>query len=74
MKKALFGITLIIGIGICLGLLFFPILEFDRDAIYEHHKEEIEQIILEDTDETKTYEEKKESTINEIIYNDNVSY
>ena len=45
MKKALFGITLIIGIGICLGLLFFPVLEFDREAIYEQHKEEIEQII-----------------------------
>lgn len=69
MKKALFGITLIIGIGICLSLLFFPILEFNRDAIYEHHKEEIEQIILEDTDVTKTYDEKKEAVINDIIYN-----
>lgn len=69
MKKALFGITLIIGIGLCLALLFFPVLEFDRDAIYEHHKEEIELIISEDTDETKTYEEKKDAVINEIIYN-----
>ena len=69
MKKAFFGITLIIGIGICLGLLFFPILEFDREAIYENHKEEIENEIVSDIDETKTYEEKKDAVINEIIYN-----
>lgn len=68
MKKALFGISLIVGIGICLALLFFPVLEFDRNAIYEHHKEEIEQEILANTDESKTYEEKKDEAINNIIY------
>lgn len=69
MKKALFGITLIIGIGICFGLLFFPVLEFDREAIYEHHKDEIEQMIIENTDSTKTYDEKKDAAINDVIYN-----
>lgn len=69
MKKALFGITLVIGIGICLALLFFPVLEFNRNAIYRHHKDEIEQMISEDTDESKTYDEKKDAAINEIIYN-----
>ncbi len=69
MKKIFYGITLVIGIGICLALLFFPILEFDRDAIYKHHKDEIEEAIALDTSESKTYEEKKDAAINEIIYN-----
>lgn len=73
MKKYFYGITLIIGIISCLVLLFFPVLEFDENAIYLHHQQEIEHAILLDTDLNKSYEEKKNEAINEIIYNTAIS-
>lgn len=69
MKKILYGITLIIGIGISLALLFFPVLEFDREAIYDNYKDDIEAMIAFDSTVGESYEEKKEKAINEIIYN-----
>lgn len=70
MKKFLYGITLILAIIMCFTLLFFPILTFNRDAIYENHQEDIDAYILEEKESgsQKTDEELKEEAINDVIY------
>lgn len=67
MKKIFYGLTLILSIGMCLSLLFFPILKFDRDVIRENHKEDIQKYIEENADGIKTNEELEKSAINDII-------
>lgn len=70
MKKFLYGITLILAVVMCFTLLFFPILSFNREAIYDNHQDEIENYILEEKENgsIKTDEELKEEAINNIIY------
>lgn len=70
MKKFLYGITMILAIVMCSSLLFFPILEFDSDAIYNNHQVDIDNYVLEEqtNGSNKTAEELKEEAINNIIY------
>lgn len=72
-KKICFGITLVLAIAMCLGMLFFPILEFDREAIYKSHQTLIDRYVEESTEENKTEEELKEAGINEIIYDTSIA-
>lgn len=76
MRKILYGITLILSIAMCLSLLIFPILKFDREAISNNHQDEINEYIAayraaQEKDpllEPLSDEELKEDKINEIIY------
>lgn len=68
MKKIFYGITLILSIGMCLSLLFFPILQFDRDSVYNNYQDEINLYVSENADSLKTKEELEEEAINDIIY------
>ena len=65
--------TLVLAIAMCLGMLFFPILEFDREAIYKSHQTLIDRYVEESTEENKTKEELKEAGINEIIYDTSIA-
>lgn len=68
MKKIIYAVTLVLAIAMCLSLLFFPVMQFNRDAIYRNNQELIEAYISENIDSGKTKEELKESGINDIIY------
>ncbi len=68
MKKIIYAITLVLAIAMCLCLIFFPVMKFNREAIYRNHKDEIDLYISENLDSGKTEEELKESGINDIIY------
>lgn len=70
MRKVLYGLTLIIALVMCLTLLFFPVLKFDRDSIYENHQDEIDAFVLDElaNGSSKTKEELEEEAVNNIIY------
>lgn len=70
MKKFLYGINLILAVVMCFTMLFFPILRFDSDAIYDNHQEVIDAYVKSEIDagNTKSQEELKEEAINDIIY------
>ncbi len=69
MKRIFYGITLVIAIVMCLSLLFFPILKFDREAIYNNNKEYIENNIAKslEIDSSLNYDDLKEAGIDDII-------
>lgn len=70
MRKILYGLTLIMALIMCFTLLFFSVLKFDRDSIYENHKDEIDAFVLEEraNGSIKSDEELKEEATNNIIY------
>ena len=68
MKKIFYGITLILSVGMCLSLLFFPILKFDRKAIYNNYQDEIKKYVSQNILSNKSFDELEEEAINDIIY------
>lgn len=72
MKKICYGISLIIAIAMCLSLLIFPILKFNREEIYDNHKEYIDNYVADQLanhpNNQKSSEELKEEGIDDAIY------